>query len=81
MKKLLYSLLCSAHPVITGAAETQWHKGEVLPEKSSLRMAAITEQVTTNMSVCLLRRNSHELIRAVRTYGTVVKMPCLSRQP
>jgi len=44
-----------------------------VPEKSRLRIATINELTNTDMIVYLLRRNSHELIRAARTHDTVVK--------
>lgn len=68
LKKPLYSLFCLVHAVITGAAEIEWNKGRVLPEKGSSRKAMINEEININMVTC-----SHELFRAVKTHDTVVK--------
>lgn len=48
-----------------------------MPEKSRLRIATINEQTNTDTIIYLLRRNSHELIRAARTHDTVVKTALL----
>lgn len=40
-------------------------------------MATINEWINRNIIACLLRRHSHELIRAVRTHDTVVKTDLL----
>lgn len=68
LKKPLYSLFCLVRPIIIGAAETEWNKGRVLPEKSSSRKAMSNEHININMVTC-----SHKLFRAAKTHDTVVK--------
>lgn len=48
------------------------HRGKELPEKSSLRMVKINEQIKTPMIACLSRTSSYQLIKPVRTLETVV---------
>lgn len=67
LNKPLY-FFCLVHPVISGAAEIEWNKSRVLPEKSSSRKAMINEQININMVTC-----SHELFRAAKPHDTGVK--------